>query len=136
MSRWGWKNINIKQFAIVCTFLLIIAHLFRRWKHMQKSLVWKGFLSESMQIEDYRNLSIFNKLFFWVNYPISYGRYLWVVVWDRIDRLSFRESRAGYTKIGSTNIGVKYWLQVKIHWFLRQNLCMMGVFARPRQNVY
>ena len=75
---------------------------------MQKSIVWKGFLGESLQIEDYRNLSIFNKLFFWVNYPISYDRYLWVVVWDRIDRLRFRESRARYTKMGSTNIGVKY----------------------------
>jgi hypothetical protein len=60
---------------------------------MQKSLVWKGFLSESLQIEDYRNLSLFKKLVFWVNYPISYVIYLRVVVWDCIDRLSFRESK-------------------------------------------
>jgi len=75
---------------------------------MQKSLVWKGFLSESLQIEDYRNLSLFKKLVFWMNYPISYVRYLQVVVWDRIDRLIFRESKVGYTKTCSTNIGVKY----------------------------
>ena len=97
-----------KIFAIACTFLFIIAHMCRRWKHMQKSIVWKGFLSESMQIEDYRNLSLLKKLVFWMNYPISYVRYLRVVVWDRIDRLSFRESRAIYTKMGSTNIGIKY----------------------------
>jgi hypothetical protein len=75
---------------------------------MQKSLVWKGFLSESLQIEDYRNLSLLKELVFWVNYPISYVRYLRVVVWDRIDRLSFRETRAGYTKMGSANISIKY----------------------------
>ena len=97
-----------KIFAIACTFLFIIAQMFRRRKHMQKSLVWKGFLSESMQVEDYRNLSLFKKLVFWVNYPISYFRYLRVIVWDRIDRLCFRESRATYTKIGSTSIGVKH----------------------------
>jgi len=101
-------NMTKKTFAIVCTFLFIIANMFRRRKHMQKSLVWKGFLSESMQGEGYRNLSLFKKLVFWVNYPISYVRYLRVVVWDRIDRLSFRESRARYTKMGSTCIGVKY----------------------------
>ena len=96
-----------KIFAFTCTFLFIIAQMFRRWKHMQKSLVWKGFISESMQIEDYRNLSSFKKLVFWVNYPTSYARYLQVIVWDRIDRLFFRESRAKYTKMGSTSIGVK-----------------------------
>ena len=67
---------------------------------MQKSPVWRGFLSESMWIEDYRNLSLFRKLIFWVNYPFSYAKYLWVVIWDRIDRLSFRDSKARYTKIG------------------------------------
>ena len=97
-----------KQFVIAFTFLLIMVHLFRRWKHMQKSLFWKGFMSESMQIEDYRNLLIFNKLVFWVNYPISYVRYLRVVVWDRVDRLIFRESRARYTKANNTNTDVKY----------------------------
>jgi hypothetical protein len=96
------------QFAIAFTFLFIIAQMLRRRKHMQKSLVWKGFLSESLQLEDYRNLSLFRKLVFWVNYPISYVKYLRVVVWDRIDRLCFRESRAKYTKVGSTSIGVKY----------------------------
>jgi hypothetical protein len=66
---------------------------------MQKSLVWRGFLSESMRVEDYRNLSLFNKLIFWVNYPSSYAKFLWVVVWDRIDRLCIRDSRARSTKI-------------------------------------
>ncbi len=61
---------------------------------MQKSLVWRGFLSESMWVEDYRNLSLFKKLVFWVNYPFSYAKFLWVVVWDRIDRLFFRDSRS------------------------------------------
>lgn len=42
---------------------------------MQKSLVWKGFLSESMWVEDYRNLSFFKKLVFWVNYPFSYAKF-------------------------------------------------------------
>ena len=65
---------------------------------MQKSIVWKGFLSESLQIEDYRNLSLFKKLVFWVNYPFSYVRFLRVVVWDRIDILYFRDSRARSTK--------------------------------------
>jgi hypothetical protein len=75
---------------------------------MQKSLVWKGFLSESMRGEDYRNLSHFKKLVFWVNYPFSYVRYLRVVVWDRIDRLCFRDSLARFTKMDSTTISVKY----------------------------
>lgn len=66
---------------------------------MQKSLVWRGFLSESMWIEDYRNLSLSNKLVFWGNYPFSYAKFLWVVVWDRIDRLCFKNSRARYTKV-------------------------------------
>lgn len=65
---------------------------------MQKSLVWRGFLSESMWVDDYRNLSLFKKLVFWVYYPFSYAKFLWVVVWDRIDRLCFRDSRARYTK--------------------------------------
>ncbi|RXA17430.1 hypothetical protein EQO05_12360 [Methanosarcina sp. MSH10X1] len=86
-------------FAIAFTFF-VTGHMFRRWKHMQKSPVWRGFLSESMLIEDYGNLSLFRKLVFWVDYPFSYAKYLWVVIWDRIDRLSFRGSRAGYTKTG------------------------------------
>ena len=65
---------------------------------MQKSLVWKGFLSESIWVEGYRDLSPFKKLVFWVNYPFSYVRYLWDVVWDRIDRLYFKYSRARSTK--------------------------------------
>jgi hypothetical protein len=65
---------------------------------MQKSVVWRGFLSESMWVEDYRNLSLFKKLIFWVNYPFSYAKYLRVVVWDHIDRLCFRNSGARYTK--------------------------------------
>ena len=87
-----------RLFAITCTFLLIIGHMFKRWKHMQKSLVWRGFLTESMWVEDYRNLSLFKKFVFWVDYPLSYAKFLWVVVWDRIDRLCFRESGARYTK--------------------------------------
>jgi hypothetical protein len=75
---------------------------------MQKSLIWKGFLTESEQIEDYRNLSLFKKLTFWVNFPFSYAKYLQVVVWDRIDRLCFRDSRARFTKMGSATISVKY----------------------------
>lgn len=67
---------------------------------MQKSPVWRGFLSESMWVDDYRNLSLFRKLAFWVNYPFSYAKYLWVVVWDRIDRLYSRDSGASYTKTG------------------------------------
>jgi hypothetical protein len=86
------------QFAIAFTFLIIIAHMFRRWKYMQKSLVWKGFLSESMRGEDYRNLSLFKKSVFWMNYPSSYVRFLWVVVWDRIDRLCFGNSRSSSTR--------------------------------------
>jgi hypothetical protein len=87
-----------RLFAITCTFLFITGHMFRRWKHMQKSPVWRGFLSESMWVEDYRNLSLFKKLIFWVNYPFSYAKFLWVVVWDRIDRLCFGNSGAKYTK--------------------------------------
>lgn len=87
-----------RLFAITCTFLLIIGHMFKRWKHMQKSLVWRGFLTESMWVEDYRNLSLFKKLVFWLDYPLSYAKFLWVIVWDRIDRLCFRESRARYIK--------------------------------------
>jgi hypothetical protein len=86
----------------------MIAHLFIRWKNMQKSLVWKGFLTESLQIEDYRNISLFKRLIFWVNYPVSHIRYLQVVVWDRIDRLNYREPTVGYTKIGNADIGAKY----------------------------
>lgn len=86
-------------FVIVCTFLFIIGHMFTRRKHMEKSLVWRGFLRESMWVEDYGNLSRFKKLIFWVNYPFSYAKFLWVIVWDRIDRLSFGDSRAKYTKI-------------------------------------
>lgn len=85
-----------KQIAIACTFLLIIAHMFRRWKHMQKSLIWKGFLSESMWIEGYRDLSHFKKLVFWVSYPFSYAIFSYDVVWDRIDRFII------YSRIRST----------------------------------
>jgi hypothetical protein len=67
---------------------------------MQKSHVWRGFLSESMWVDNYGNLSLSEKLVFWVNYPFSYSKFLWVVVWDRIDRLCFRDSRARYTKTG------------------------------------
>ena len=73
--------------------------MFKRWKHMQKSVFWRGFLSESMWVEDYGNLSLFKKLVFWVNYPFSYAKFLWVVVWDRIVRLFARDSRARYTKV-------------------------------------
>lgn len=86
-------------FVIVCTFLFIIGHMFTRRKHMQKSPVWRGFLSESMWVDDYGSLSLFRKLVFWVNYPFSYAKFLWVIVWDRIDRLCFRNSGAEYTKI-------------------------------------
>jgi hypothetical protein len=87
-----------KQLAIACTLLFIIAHMFRRWKKMQKSLVWKGFLIESMWIDGYRDLSLFKKFVFWVDYPFSYVKFLWVVIWDYIDRLFFRNSRIGFTK--------------------------------------
>lgn len=96
------------KLAVICTFLFVIANMFRRRRQMQKSPVWKGFLSESLQIEDYRNLSLFEKLVFWVNYPTSYFRYLQVILWDHIDRLNFRSSRARYTKMGSINFGVKH----------------------------
>lgn len=89
-----------RLFAITCTFLFIIGHMFKRWKHMQKSLVWKGFLSESMWVDDYRNLSLFKKLVFWVNYPFSYAKFLWVVVWDRIDRLWFKIQEQDILKQG------------------------------------
>jgi len=65
---------------------------------MQKSHIWKGFLSESMWVEGYRDLSLFRKLVFWVNYPFSYARFLWDVVWDRVDRLCFMYLRARSTK--------------------------------------
>jgi hypothetical protein len=68
---------------------------------MQKSPVWRGFLSESMWVEDYGNLSLFKKLVFWMSYPLSYAKFLWVVVWDRIDRSFFENSRAVYTKTGA-----------------------------------
>jgi hypothetical protein len=93
------KNMTKRLFAIACTFLFIIGHMSRRRKHMQKYLVWRGFLSESMWVDDYRNLSRFKKLVFWVYYPFSYAKFLRVVVWDCIDRLCFRDSRARYTKI-------------------------------------
>jgi hypothetical protein len=96
------------QFAIAFTFFLVIAHMFRRRKHMLKSLVWKGFLSESMWGEDYNNLSLFSKFVFWVNYPFSYAKFLWVVVWDRIDRLSFRNSRAVTTKTRIKTVEITY----------------------------
>jgi hypothetical protein len=94
----GEKYTTKKQIALTCIFLLIVAHMFRRWKHMQKSLVWKGFLSESMRGEDYINLSFFRKFVFWFDYPFSYVRFLQVVVWDRIDRLFFRDFRTRPTK--------------------------------------
>lgn len=87
-----------KQIAVACTFLFIITHMFRRWKQMQKSLIWKGFLSETMWIEGYRDLSRFKKLVFWVNYPFSYARFSYDVVWDRIDRFYFIYSRIRFTK--------------------------------------
>lgn len=94
----GGEKVTKKQFAIAGIFLLIIAHIFRRWKHMQKSLIWKGFLSESMRVEGYRELSRFKKLVFWANYPFSYARFLYDVVWYRIDRLYFIYSRARLIK--------------------------------------
>jgi hypothetical protein len=65
---------------------------------MQKSLVWKGFLSESKQGDDYVNLSLFKKFVFWVNYPFYYFKFIRVVVWDRIDIMCFKDSRARSTK--------------------------------------
>jgi hypothetical protein len=65
---------------------------------MQKSLVWKGFLSESKRGDDYVNLSLFKKFVFWVSYPFYYFKFIWVVVWDRIDIICFRDSRARSTK--------------------------------------
>lgn len=94
------KKMTKKQFTVACTSLLIIAYIFRRWKHMQKSLIWKGFLSESMWVESYKDLSLFKKLVFWMNYPFSYARFLWDVVWYRIDRLCIRYSKARSTKQG------------------------------------
>ncbi|MPM67378.1 hypothetical protein SDC9_114300 [bioreactor metagenome] len=87
-----------RLFVIACIFLFVIGHIFTRRKHMQKPLVWRGFLSESMWVDDYGNLSLSRKMVFWANYPFSYAKFLWVVVWDRIDRLCFRNSRARYTK--------------------------------------
>lgn len=84
--------------AITCIFIFIISHMFKKRKNMQKSPVWRGFLSESMWVEDYGNLSLFKKLVFWVNYPFSYVKFLWVIVWDHIDRLCTRDSRTRYTK--------------------------------------
>lgn len=63
---------------------------------MQKSLIWKGFLSESMWIEGYRDLSHFKKFVFWVSYPFSYAIFSYDVVWDRIDRFII------YSRIRST----------------------------------
>jgi hypothetical protein len=85
------KEINMtkKTFAIAFVFFFSVVNMLRRRKRMQKSPVWKGFLTESLQIDDYRKLSPFNKVVFWVNYPVSYVRYLRVVVWDHFDRLSF-----------------------------------------------
>lgn len=87
-----------KQLAVVCAFLLIIAHMFRRWKRMQKSLIWKGFLSESMWVEGYKDLSCFKKLVFWVKYPFSYAKFSHDVAWDRIDRLCIIYSETRFTK--------------------------------------
>lgn len=98
---WG-KNMTKRPFAVAFTFLFILGHIFKRRKNMQKSPVWKGFLSESMWIEDYGNLTLFKKLVFWLNYPFSYTKYLWVVIWDHIDRLHFKDSGATYIK---TRIG-------------------------------
>ncbi|KKG05959.1 hypothetical protein [Methanosarcina mazei] len=88
-----------RQFAVVCSFLFIIAHMFRRWKQMQKSHIWKGFLSESMWVEGYGDLSHLRKLLFWLNYPFSYARYSYDVVWDRVDRLGNVYSRTSSTEI-------------------------------------
>jgi hypothetical protein len=87
-----------RLFAITFTFLFIIGQMFMRKKRMKKSPVWRGFLSEAMWIDDYKNLSLFKKVIFWVNYPLSYAKYLWVVIWDRLDRLYFRDSRTKYNK--------------------------------------
>ena len=62
-----------------------------------------------MWVEDYRNLSFFKKLVFWVNYPFSYAKFLWVVVWDRIDRLSLEIQEQDILKQGwNTKNPVKY----------------------------
>lgn len=103
----GRKCMTKRVFAIIFTFLFLTAHIFRRWKHMQKSFFWKGFLTESKQGEDYGNLSFRMKFIFWVKYPVSYSRYLRVIVWDRIDRLSFGKSREKYTKKSNINISLK-----------------------------
>ena len=95
----GVENMTKILLAITCTFLFVAGHMFKRRKRMQKSPFWRGFLNESMWIEDYGSLSLFKKLVFWVNYPFSYTKFLWVVVWDRVDRLYFIDSRARYTKI-------------------------------------
>jgi len=87
-----------RLFAIAFTFLFIIGRMFTRRKRMKKSPVWRWFLSEAMWVDDYGNLSLFKKLIFWVNYPVSYAKFLWVIAWDRIDRLWFKNSSAGYTK--------------------------------------
>lgn len=92
------KNMAKRLFAITFTFLFIIGQMFMRKKRMKKSPVWRGFLSEAMWIDDYKNLSLFKKVIFWVNYPLSYTKYLWVVIWDRLDRLYFRDSRTKYNK--------------------------------------
>lgn len=68
---------------------------------MQKSLIWKGFLSESMWVEGYGDLSSCKKLVFWVSYPFSYARFEYDVVWDHIDRVYCIFSRARSTKKGS-----------------------------------
>jgi hypothetical protein len=87
-----------RLFAITFTFLFILGQMFMRKKRMQKSAIWRGFLSESMWVDDYKNLSLFKKLMFWVNYPFSYAKYLWVVVWDHLDRSHFMDPRARYNK--------------------------------------
>ncbi|MPM52819.1 hypothetical protein SDC9_99582 [bioreactor metagenome] len=87
-----------KQFAVVCAFLLIIAHMFRRWKRMQKSLIWKGFLSESMWVEGYKDLSYFKKTVFWVKYPFCYAKFTYDVAWYHIDRLCITYSKTRFTK--------------------------------------
>jgi hypothetical protein len=59
---------------------------------MQKSLSGKDYLSEYMQIEDYKDLSFFKKLIFWMDYPFSY-RYLQVIIWDRFNRLNIKNGQ-------------------------------------------
>lgn len=87
-----------KLFAITFTFLFVLGQMFMRKRRMQKPPAWRGFLNESMWVDDYKNLSLFRKLVFWANYPFSYAKYLWVVVWDRADRLYIRDSKARYNK--------------------------------------